>query len=136
MAREAEVRLDIDAELVAIALEYAPLVERGAAMIADEIQDSITISEIPSPAGSPPHSKGPYRESWKSGKARRRGLNVAAWAYSLATVGTSHESLAEVLDEGRGPIEPHPHLHAAVARAQKAVDDEVRRVNRQLASGG
>lgn len=134
---EARVELDITAEVAEIALQYAYIAELGAQAIADEVRASIPESDEAAPAGMPPHSRGPYRDSWKATRARRRGNTVVAHAYSMAST-DSGESLAEILDQGRGAIHPHPHLSAAERRAVRRVEAEIARVNAQLggADGG
>jgi hypothetical protein len=126
--------LNVDAELVQLALQYAYLAERGAEFVAEEIAGSIEISEYPAGLGEPPHSTGPYKESWKSGKARRKRDYVVAYGFSMAKT-ASGESLGRILDEGRGAINPHPHVNAGIARARRRLGVEVEQVNARLRGG-
>jgi hypothetical protein len=135
MAEDVRIDLDIDGEMAELLVEYGYLAELGAELHAEEVRDVIDVSDIPAAAGEPPHSKGPYRDSWKSGKAKRKGLGVTAWSYSMAKAANG-ESLADILDTGRGPIEPHPHVNAALERAARRLDVEVAAVNARLRRGG
>jgi hypothetical protein len=126
--------LDIDGEVVELLVEYGYLAELGAELHAEEVRDVIDVSDIPAAAGEPPHSRGPYRDSWKSGKAKRKGLGVTAWSFSMAKA-VNGESLADILDTGRGPIEPHPHVNAAIDRAERRLQAEIDAVNARLRMG-
>lgn len=132
--REARVELDIGAEVLELMLQTGALVERGAELIAEEIRESIPDSDFPAQPGQPPHSPGPYRDSWKHTGARRRGNSMVAWAFSMSSV-ESGESLAEILEEGRGPVEPHPHISSAVELADRLLDAEVARMNAAMRGG-
>lgn len=127
--REAVVTLDINAEVAALALEYGHLAERGAQLIAERIRESIPLSEIPSLPGQPPHSRGNYRGSWRHGRAKRRGMRVTAYTYSMMSTAQG-VPLALVLEDGLGRIEPRPHWRAAVERARREMDGEVSRATR------
>lgn len=135
MVSEARMELHVDAELAALANEYAYLAELGAEMIAESVRDEISISDIPAAAGEPPHSKGPYRDSWKSGKAKRRKDVITAFAFSMAQA-SNGEPLAVILEDGQGPTAPHPHWRAAAEHARRDLEREVERVNTQLRAGG
>lgn len=125
--------LNVDLEIAKVALQIGHLAEQGADLIAEEVRESIDVSDLPSAPGEAPHSTGPYRDSWKSGKAKRRKNSVVAYAFSMAET-EGGESLAEVLEEGRGPIHPHPHWRQAVERARKRLDAVVARMNAQMRS--
>lgn len=128
---QARFDLNVDAELAALMLQHGHLAETGAELIAEEVRGAIEVSDIPSEPGSAPHSKGPYRDSWKSGKAKRKRNAIVAWAYSLAET-ASGEALADVLEDGRGPVAPRPHWRAAVERARKRLDALVAQTNAQM----
>lgn len=108
------VNFDVDAAMTRVLLERAALVETGAAELAKAIRDRIPDTPIPSEPGQPPHSPGPYRDSWKSGQAKRRGMRLTAWAFSMAKA-SNGEALADILERGTERMEPRPHYRAAVA---------------------
>jgi hypothetical protein len=125
---EAEIHLNVDAELANLALELGFMAEEGARILEKEMTSLIAISDLPSEPDMPPHSRGPYRNSWKAGKARRRGDSITAWSFSQATTKRG-ESLAEVLDEGRGKNQPRPHIRQAIRQARARLDAVVRQQN-------
>jgi len=133
---DARFDLNIDFELAKLALQHGHLAEQGAELIAEEVKEAIELSDIPAAAGEAPHSTGAYRDSWKSGQAKRKRNTIVAWAFSLAKTESGEESLAEVLEEGRGPIHPHPHWRSAVERARRKLDALIARTNAQLKAGG
>lgn len=121
MQTDARVDLNVDVELLKLALELRHMAERDAGIIAEEIRGSIPDSDLPADAGDAPHSPGPYRDSWKHGKAKVKKGAVTAYAFSMATTSTGEEALANVLEEGRGSINPHPHWRAALERARRRI---------------
>lgn len=131
---DVQMNLDIDAEVAALAVELAGLANAGAQILAEEIRSLIQISEIPSEPGQPPHSTGPLRDSWKHSPAHRSRRNrdqVVAYAYSMASTDKG-ESLNEILDEGRGPVYPHPFLNSGIIRATARLDRLLQQTQSEL----
>ena len=51
---------------------------RGAELVVEEVRASIGISDLPAAPGEPPHSSGPYAESWHAGKTWIRRASSTA----------------------------------------------------------
>jgi hypothetical protein len=159
MANEARIELNVDAELAELALELGFMAEQGAEFISEEIKALIPLSDQHAPPGMPPHSRGPYRDSWNETKAKRKGDLITAWAFSTVRVGVgtqrirsagksrgrgvrsrkvraTHRAgrsgvpLAIVLDQGLGRVHPHPHIRQAERAAQARMDQLISRLRR------
>lgn len=131
--RPVKVDLDIDSALAQIALDAIPLVQEATEFLRDEIKSRIPISDIPSEPGGPPHSTGPYRESWKAGRVRRRGDSVVGSTYS-APEGVPVKQAA-VLEFGSLEIgvAPRPHVRPAEDERERHMEAVVRQANRKNA---
>lgn len=134
MARgRVKVDLDIDSALARIALDAIPLVQEATEFLRDEIKSRIPIADIPSEPGGPPNSTGPYRDSWKVGRVRRRGMFVRGSTFS------SPEDVdikqAAVLEYGSVEIgvAPRPHIRPAEDERERHMEAVVRQANRKNA---
>lgn len=120
-----------EAALAFIVNRYGTLAEVGAELLRDEIKSRVPESDIPSEPGQPPHSPGPYRDSWHASGAKRRGDAVVAWTYSMAKRGDG-SSLARALEFGdhQANLSPRPHVRGATDVARAALDATVRSAGR------
>lgn len=105
--------------------QFVPFAERMAAISAEEITADIEITDVPSRPGAPPHSTGPYKNSWKPSKARIRD-DVAAIAYSKAKAGTNDDRLlGPLLEYGTEKMPARPHIRVGLARAADRIRSEL-----------
>jgi hypothetical protein len=126
MAR-ARVVFDVNAHFARIANQASALVEQSAEIMRDEIRISIPDSPLPSGPGQPPHSPGPYREAWKSGRAKIKSDRIVAYTFNLSRA-SNGRSLADILERGEGAIHPHPHYRPAIPRARRRAIDLAKKV--------
>ena len=131
MANGVRFELDIEQDLARLALEAIPIAETAAEILVDEIKARIPLTDIVSEPGEPPNSTGPYRESWKSTKARRRGDFVQA--NTFADPKEIPPKLPAILEYGSREtgLAPRPHVRPAEEARAARVDSEVQRLNAQ-----
>jgi hypothetical protein len=96
----------------------APTFEAGARIIRDEIRAQIKTSAEPSEPGAPPHSMGPYEESWQSTQAVVTRDTVSAAAFSAAAADSAKVPLAILLEYGTLKMAPRPHIRPGIDRAR------------------
>ena len=127
--RRAFLQIDIDADIAKLALQVAPIVADAAKLLKDEIRRRIPDTDVPSAPGDAPSSTGPYRDSWKAGRARRRRDFVQADTYSVPPDG--NVKLAAILEHGsrEAGIAPRPHIRPAEAERAVKMDAHIQKLN-------
>jgi len=111
--------------LAQVVLQYGHIATEGARIHADEIQSLLVESDEPADPGGPPHTSGRLRDSFFSGRAKRRGLRVVAYTSSLLMAGEI--PLPVLLDQGWDDGDPFPFLDQAEMSAERLLDALVAR---------
>ena len=84
------------------------------------------------PGQAPAEREAIYRDSWTHTPAVVVGDEVAAFAYSDATVGEDNEPLGPILEDGdrRGRLRPRPHAGPAIRLAEPKIRKLVNEASR------